>query len=69
MVEYEQATRDAWESDLLAYDRLLFLAATMLDVVVPPGVTEGEALTAAQRARLEEGLAGAGLQVQPGGPV
>ncbi len=69
MVEYEQATRDAWESDLLAYDRLLFRAATMLDVVVPSGVTEGAALTAAQRARLEEGLAEAGLQVQLGGPV
>lgn len=41
----------------------------MLDVVMPSGVTEGEPLTAAQRARLEDGLAAAGLEVQPGGLV
>lgn len=41
----------------------------MLDVTVPSGVVEGEPLTAAQRARLEDGLAAAGLTVQPGRPV
>jgi len=65
-VEYEQATRDAWEGDLVAYDHLLLEAAAMLDVVAPPSPPPGKPLTADQRARLEEGLAAAGLKVAGG---
>ena len=41
----------------------------MLDVERPAAAPLGEPLTAEQRAQLEDGLAAAGLKVQPGGPV
>ncbi len=60
---YEQLTREGWEADLVSYDRLLVHAATMLDVPSPDG-PGAEPLTAAQRERLEGGLAGAGMDVR-----
>lgn len=64
LVGYEQPTREGWDADLVAYDRLLVDAATMLEVtttVVPPATGP---LTARQRDRLEIGLAAAGMDIR-----
>ncbi|MGI9119840.1 MAG: hypothetical protein ACR2G7_06945 [Acidimicrobiales bacterium] len=64
LVGYEQPTREGWDADLVAYDRLLVHAATLLEVpttVVPPAAGP---LTARQRDRLEIGLATAGMDIR-----
>jgi hypothetical protein len=64
LVGYEQPTREGWETDLVAYDRLLLDAAAMLEVPAPEPPPGLEPLTASQRDRLETGLAAAGMDVR-----
>jgi hypothetical protein len=66
LVAYEQPTRDEWDDDLLAYDAALAAAAAMLDVPVPERGDDDRLFTPDQRQRLEDALAGAGLEVRTG---
>jgi hypothetical protein len=61
----------AWRSELAAYDWFLMLAASMIEVTVPPN--DGVPMTPEARAVLEDRLSHAGLDVwgprviRPGG--
>ena len=60
LVGFEQPTRSEWEADLVGYDNLLQRAAAMLDVEVALQVP----FTPDQRARVEQSLATAGLEIR-----
>lgn len=64
LVGYEQLTREDWEADLVAYDRLLVDAAAMLEVPTGEVPPLAGPLTACQRDHLESGLAGAGMDIR-----
>jgi hypothetical protein len=53
---------DVFELDLYSYDESLVTAADLLDVEVPKGARDE--MSAAQRAVIEERLAGAGVDVR-----
>ena len=63
LIRYEQRARDAWLSDLEAYDRMLLDAAAMLGLPSARS-TPAVPLEPDPRAGLEEGLAEAGLEVR-----
>lgn len=60
----DETNADAWELDLYSYDESLIVAADLLDVDVPKGARDE--MSAEQRQLLEDGLAGAGLDVRHG---